>query len=153
MGDQKMKPFIPALIGLLSILGIAVISDHILWQLQRQAMQSPEFTPLVIWANAIIFLLLGITYALVAWYLFAKLIGSYPLAWLYIAVGLLLLIYPAFYYSQIVWINTLFGWLLGYLGQYHGYKSFLYASGGIIAGIGMVWLAAGRQSSISRHTS
>ena len=151
MDNQKINPNVVALISLLLILGIAMISDRIVWQLQWQARETPNFS-LVYWVQTITTLILGVTVALVAWYLFTRAPVTRTMAWVYVVVGLLLLFYPQLYLSQIPWVqfSTIgpLSRLFNYLAQYH-WQGLMYTSSGIITGIGLVSLLYGRQSNNS----
>lgn len=148
MGKPKMNPNVVSLIGLVLILGVALISDRIVWQLERQATDSLNY-PLVYWAKTASILLLGIACALVAWYLFTQLPGARLHGWLYLVAGLLLLVYPQLYLSQNSLIKAVVNRMLvvfNYLAMYHGSNSLLQISGGMIAGIGLIWLLTGTRN-------
>jgi len=146
MREERLPHAATALIGLLTILGVALVSDRIFWQLQRQTNETLNY-PLLYWVQSLTTLLLGVICALVAWYLFTRLPDAYRWGWVYLILGLLLLLYPQIYLSQTPWIKFLtigpFSRLFNALAQYH-WQGLLYASGGFIAGIGLVWLVLGR---------
>lgn len=144
--DKKIDPSILSLIGLLVIIVFAAAGDRLADSLSWWSRKSPGPGPfnLMLWDRSLQVLLLAVIFVLFSRFVFSRANLNRLVAYIFIAVGLVLVFYPQIYLFTPLGHNPLFV----YLATYHPYSSsILYISGGLIAALGFVLLGSSLRDS------
>ena len=141
MRGKKAQMF--SLLGLGLILLLSMAGDRLVFQFKWLVSRGgSNYMPLVHWTRSITALVVGIAIVLVLRYFFFEMTGTRLVAWLYLAIGLLLTFFIQFYFSRTVWqaigYDTAINRLFVYLAVFISADSVTFHLGGILAGMGLL---------------
>ncbi len=132
MNIKPDNPVVVSLTGLVGVLGIAQLCDAVMQFLRYQQMQTFSLSNIILWAYALVALLLAAAWLLVAWVVLIRLPGNAWVSIVYLLVGLLIVAYPGLYYTPVL--------CCGLDSIQLEPATYLYSTGGCVAIIGLAGL-------------
>ena len=121
--------------GLIGLLGIAWGCDSLMQFLRYQNMRTFSLNNVIFWVYALIALVLAASWLLLAWEVLVRLPGNTWVSLAYLLVGLIILAYPALYYTPFLCCG-----LPDIPVIQLGSSMYLYSSGGWLAVLGLAGL-------------
>ena len=135
MSRKSNNPVLVSITGLIGVLGIAWGCDGLIHFLYYLSVEMFLLNYVILWAYALIALVLAASWLLVAWFVLIRAPGNTWVSLAYLLCGLFIVVYPALYYTPALCCG-----LPDIAAIQLAPTLYLYSSGGCVAVIGLAGL-------------